>query len=394
MFSLLTWPMMVGLAFLLRYDAKVIILISFAGCVFIFTSVGQMASAIIKAYERMEIFIPIGLLFSLTSLFLNIYVLKMGYSVTALIFVILIIEGLKSSVFLKIVQRHFVSLRLSFNIPVMLQIIRLSIPFAALMACAVLLHRIDLLMIGWLRPLEDVAIYGAAAKYLDFLSLLSGSLVGALFPALSSNIYSGKDNLWSIYHDSIGIFGILGFGAALSVTVLAEPIILLLFGEQYLIGSSALRWLGWAFLFSVLSGPAGTLLLAVGYQLDKLLLMGLFLLAISICLNFWLIPLYSYDGAAVATFVVAVVGFIGRSVLARKYFGRFPHLASMVWRAFVASCVMACIIVLIRELNLFITIAIGGFVYLSGLSILGEFREAKYQLVRTKISEILKRYAF
>lgn len=386
--SLLIWPLVVTLAFLLGYSSEIIFLLSFGGAVLIFMGIGQIASAVLKAHERMEVIAFVGVCHSIVSLGISIIVLLMKGGLTGLVIVLLTTESVKATVLLIVVHHRFVPLNWLFDISVIRKILRMAIPFAVLIGCGVILHRADILFMGWLRPLEEVAIYSVSAKFTDSLSLISGSMVTALYPALSVKAVTSKEELLRFYYNSIRGFGILGFGTCAIIVVLAKPIILFLFGANYLSGVTALQWLGWAFLFSVISGPIGTLLLATGHQMHHLLLVGIVVLSINILLNLWLIPLYSYNGAAVSVFVCSVLGFLGRLILSRAYFGQFPPLLTIVWRAILASTLTGLILMLLNELNVVVLALIGGALYFALLAVVGEFRQPQYLPIRLKISKL------
>ena len=390
-FSLLSWPMMIVLAHLLKYGPEVIFLMSFGGAAFVFMGFGQIATAIIKGHERMDLFAVISVCYSIVALGFNVVVLWYWGTVTSLVVALFITEVLKATTFATIVHRHFARIQWRLDRVVVIQILKLSVPFALLMAFGVLLHRTDLLMLGWLKPLDDVAVYGMAARFTDILSLISGSLIGALYPALSAKMNATREEQWSLFTESIAIFAICGFGASLLLIVLAEPIILMLFGSSYVVGTSTLRWLGSAFLFSMLSGPVGTLLLAAGDQMKRLMFMGAVLLGSSILLNLWLIPIYSYKGAAISTFSCTVLGFLFRLALSRIYFGRLPHLLKIMWRAFAASAVMGLTLGFFQGFHPGLSIVVGGFVYITMLMFLGEFSEVRYAPIRVRILHFLRR---
>lgn len=391
LFSLVSWPLMFGLAYVLKLGPDVIFLMGFGGGVFVFMGFAQMASAVIKGHERMDIFAGASICLSLIGFGLSMLVLWVWGDVSWLVGAFFVTEGLRAVVLICIVHRRFAVLRWQLDRQVITQIFRLSVPFALLMAYGVLSHRTDLLMMGWLKPLDEVAVYGMAAKFADFLSLITGSLTGALYPLLSKKVMSAREELWGLYNESIAVFAIVGFGAALAVVVLAQPLISFLFGDKYLLGVTALRWLAWGFLFSTLSGPIGILLLASGDQMNRLLMLGILLLGCNIFLNIWLIPLYSYNGAALSSFLTIVLGFIGRLILSRKYFGRLPNLVRVGWRALSASLLMGFVLSFLTKSSIIVSVIIGGITYFGGLALFGEFREARYEPIKLKILQFLSR---
>jgi O-antigen/teichoic acid export membrane protein len=392
--SVLVWPLIFALAHRLNFDPKISSLIGIFGAVFIFSGLGQTASSVLKAYERMEIFALVGTIRSGANLVLSLLLLYAGGGLTALVMAFVITEALMAIVLTLIVHRYFTPIKWHFDLTEIKQIMIKAFPFGLLMAYGIMLRRIDLIFMGWLRPLDEVAVYGAAAKIVDLLSLISGSMVGALFPALSARLTASRSGLWQLYSNSIGVFAILGFGAAAAITVLAGPIILFLFGDTYAAGATTLRWLGWAFFWTVLSGPVGVLLVAAGDRMRGLLTMCLTVLAANILLNLWLIPLYSYKGAAIATFISSLLGFLGRLLLSRSYFKHLPNLGALMRRAFLASLFTGVLLKLCEGLNLFVLVALGGLIYTLTLGVLGEFREPRYTVLTSKVRELIRTFSY
>jgi O-antigen/teichoic acid export membrane protein len=388
-FGLCSWAILTGLAHVLHYAAEVVFLMTFGGIILICMGIGQMASALIKAHEDMGTYAGVAICSSFLALVLNLMVLWVWGSVTLLVVVLFLTESLKAATFLLVARRYLTVFHWKMDLPVARHILKLSVPFALLMAYGALFHRTDLLMMGWLRPLDDVAVYGIAAKFTDVLSLLSGSLIGALYPALSARIGSSRRDLWQLFSDSLSVFALCGFGATVMLVILAQPLLYFLFNNTYMTGVTALRWMGWAFLFNTMSGPTGTLLLAAGDQMKKLLLLALVLLVTNVALNRLLIPLYSFNGAAATTFTCAVAGFLGRMLLSRVYFGKMPPLIILAWRPFLASIVMGVVIFVIIRANIIIVIPAGLAVYILMLAVLGEFHQARYAYIKSAISRFL-----
>lgn len=386
--SAVAWPSMVGISFWLNYPAEVVFLMSFGGTMFVFMGAGQTAAAIVKAHERMDIYALIGSCHSIVSLSIGLLVVWFGGNLSMLVMVLIITEGIKSVILILVVHKCLMPIRLKVDKAILVKIIKQALPFTLLMAYGVFIRRMDILFLGWLKPIEEVAVYSVAAKFADFLSLVSASMAGAIYPALSARAESSRQNLWYLYTESMAIFTIFGFGIAISTILLAKPVIMFLFGELYIHGDIALSWLGFAFLFNMLSGPAGNLLLATGDKMVRLLIMCAVVLGGSVILNLWLIPLFSYNGAAVATCLGTILGFIGRLILSHKYFGRLPNLGLIMWRPLTASLLMGILLYSLKGQSLFILILLGVLFYFVALVALGEFRMARYKPIKSKLYKI------
>lgn len=391
-FSILIWPLTILFSRLMHYSGEILYLITCGGFVFIFMGLGQTATSAIKAFERMEIISIVSCAYSITGLLLSILVLCFGGGIKLLFSVYVFTEAVKALLMILIVHKKFCPIHLCFDKVLSLSLIKQSVPFALLMAYGLLHRKIDLLIMGLLKPLDDVAIYGMASKFYDFLSIFTSSMLAALFPAFSSMTDSKTaSRLWDLYNDSIAVFAILGVAACGAVFVLAEPVIDLVFGQQYLAGAETLCWLGLAFLFSVMAGPAGTVLLAYGNQIKQVLFMCVIVLSCNIFLNFCLIPKFSYRGAAIATVISTALGFVLRLFLSYRQFGRFPSITKTAGRPVFAGLIMVLFLsgLMTYNLNIFLLILAGGTVYFLCLTILGEFKQERYRPLIEKLSNTI-----
>jgi len=389
LFSIVAWPLTVFIASQMNYPEIVVTFLSYGGCALLITGIGQTASAVLKAFERMEVFAFINLIRSLVILVLGLLSLTLCDNLMIIMIVLLIIEMSTAAIIGLLVHRRFAAFSFPVDWRLIFSVVKMAFPFALLMSLGFFIHKIDLLLMGWLASIDDVAQYGAASKFTEFLSVFSAGLVGAIYPAISSRINSRNDAGWTLFNDSVSIFAILGFGAAFSLTVLAEPVILFIFGKVYLPATMAVVILAWSFLFTVLSGPAGTLILAAGKRLYLLVLASVILVGINIVLNMILIKRYTYNGAALAVILTSFMGFIIRMILVNSHFGRFPLIFVNTWRPFLAGFVMMIALYLMRDCNLFFLIFTGFILYMVILSLLGEFKEERYMPLRLKILQLI-----
>jgi O-antigen/teichoic acid export membrane protein len=273
----------------------------------------------------------------------------------------------------------------------LLSILKMAFPFALIMVYALVLDRINILLLGRLKTLDDVAVYAVVSKVADFISLFSTSMIGALYPALSARINCDKPQCWSLYRNSISGFAIAGFGISVFVVILSQPIIIFVFGETYRAGSVALRFMGLTFLVTMLSGPVGLLLLATGDLLYRVVAICMVVLTANILLSLWLIPSYSYTGAAVATLMSIAVGFVGRLIISKSYFGRLPDYPALVWRPAVASIITGLALIVLRHQYLLSVIFLGCCTYVAALHFLGEFRQPQYAPAFNRLKMMLNR---
>ena len=203
---------------------------------------------------------------------------------------------------------------------------RESAPIGLATLLGTALFRIDTTILGLLKDEAAVGVYSAAYRLLETTLFLSYAFGAALLPALSR---AGRDT-----QPSLGDLYALGAKAVLAVLVpvgivfalFAEPIIRLLYGDEYRDATTALRLLGGAAALYGLSYLSSLTLIACDRQRLLVWVVGAVLVQ-NVVLNLALIPAHSYDAAAFATsvseatmalaFAALVVRESGRIALAR-----------------------------------------------------------------------------
>ena len=196
-----------------------------------------------------------------------------------------------------------------------------------------LFFKIDALLLPGLASTSAAGVYAAAYKVSEGAGVVSSSFTLALFPRLSR-----ESDLGHAYQLALRLLLQLAFPLAAGIALLAEPIIGLIGGREYLPDSAiALTILAWYLPLSYANGLTQYVLIAAGKQR---LLTGAFAaaLAFNLAANLLLIPRFGYVGAAcvtVASEVVLLVPFRAAATritpevsLARE--ARVPVLATLL----------------------------------------------------------------
>jgi O-antigen/teichoic acid export membrane protein len=170
-----------------------------------------------------------------------------------------------------------------------------------------LFFKVDALLLPILAGAAAGGVYAAAYKVSEGAGIVSSSFTLALFPRLSR-----AGDLSQAYRMALRILLQLAFPLTVGVALLAEPIVAVVGGPEYLPDSAiALAILICYLPLSYANGLAQYVLIAAGRQR---MLTGAFLaaLAFNLLANVLLIPRFSYVGAAwvtVASEVVLLVPF-------------------------------------------------------------------------------------
>jgi len=175
-----------------------------------------------------------------------------------------------------------------------------AIPLAAISAITVIMARVDVVMIGFLRPPEDVGYYYAANRIHKLVHFAPAAVNIMLAPLISELYATNKKEVLQdlVTKASWGIF-LATFVASAGVVLLGE-FVLSLFGPDFTQATPALLVLLVGQVVSALCGPVGVLLMMSGSQNAAAAIVASALVC-NIILNSVLIPSYGITGAAVAT---------------------------------------------------------------------------------------------
>jgi O-antigen/teichoic acid export membrane protein len=193
-----------------------------------------------------------------------------------------------------------------------------ALPIAVIGLLTLVYYRLDIVILGILRPGAEVGLYGVPAKILDaivgFTLLLSGLLMPLMARQAGSNIASFR-RFFDLGTNTLAI----GTGAALLVILLhAESIVALIGGADFAAGGPALRVLGvMAMVVSIrfMAQQAATALDA-----QRRLVRGYVAAAmVGVAAYVTLIPHYGALGAALGLLAGETVVFVWTLVVLRSH---------------------------------------------------------------------------
>lgn len=260
-------------------------------------ALSSIASAVLRGFERMDLFWLTGLLNSLAQLIavvlsrdllsLCIFLL-IGYLVSALISVWICFASIPN-----------------FNLLPPLDfrpLLSLALPFALLTTMSILSQRLGIFSVASLIGEREAGYFSAAARAVEGLKLGHYAVLGALLPALSRAAQEAKQN----YH--LSFLGLLGFSALLAgiVTLTARPIVNLLYGSDYASSIELLTVLAWTLAPYTVSAFISVDLVARGRE-GTLVKATAVSLVIFLALYLWLISTCGLIGAVYAALIGEII---------------------------------------------------------------------------------------
>jgi O-antigen/teichoic acid export membrane protein len=378
--SLLAGVLLTGVAYLGNYAAELRPLMLLATLAVVGNTLTLTAGSLLRGLERMEIpaLLNSGILFVASAC--GIILALIGAGIAAQITVNVIGSFASAGVILWVIRWRFVSLEFAaVDFSLCRFLLRKALPVEVLIAYSVLLRWSDTLILGQVRPMSDVATYATAQKVIDLAIIFNSAAAGALFPMLSSRWKQSPDATRELYVNSLRFFASFGVAATCLMFFLAQPICVLLFGKTYISAAQPLQWLAVAFFFQVLSGPTGTLLVATGEHLKKIIIPTGLVVVGNIIFNWLLAPQWGYMGTAGVFVVTSIATFSIRQWAMNAYFNHPPRIEVLVWRPLMAGIGMAMILFFAGQKYLFLSTVTGILAFLGILWLNGELENEPYK---------------
>jgi O-antigen/teichoic acid export membrane protein len=160
--------------------------------------------------------------------------------------------------------------------------------------------RLDQVLLFGLAGAEDAGLYGAAYRILDQAQFVPAAVMTTLFPIIASSWPADRARVRRISQLIADYLAIVSLPALAFTIVAAEPLVLLLFGEDFSRSADALPILMAAFVTICFGYLAGNLVVVL--ELQRVFLRNAAIaLVFNVALNLALIPPYGFVAAAWVT---------------------------------------------------------------------------------------------
>jgi len=207
--------------------------------------------------------------------------------------------------------------------------------------------KMDTILLSLLQSNSDVGIYNVAYKVMENLIFFPAMLVGLILPLLSRFIYTKRNHFEEIANKTFKVFMIIVIPIVIGTWFLSNDIIRIVSGNTFTESAPVLRILIFA-LACIFFGNFFNMLLVVGNAQKKLMQTLFFVAIVNILLNLFLIPRFSYQGAAYSSLATEMFVVILTSFLVYKYIHYVPSFESF-WKILLSGFMMALILFILSS---------------------------------------------
>jgi O-antigen/teichoic acid export membrane protein len=371
----------------LGYPEQTIKVVYLIGLSIIFSSFTVMFNSIFQAFEKMEYISISRILNSVLMLVGIMFAIRQGSSMVGFALIYFIVSAIVLVYNLTFCTLKFVKPKIEFDLDFWIRSLKESGPFWLTSIFVIIYFRIDMIMLSLMKDNAAVGFYAAPYKLIDVLGFIPAILMSVMFPLFSRFHLNSEDSLKLAFEQSFKYLFIIAFPIGVGTTLLADKIILLIYGIDYSPSIIALQVLIWASVLSFINWTPATLLNSTQKQ-RIVMIFTCFGAILNIILNFMLIPSMGYVGAGIATVATEfVVGFLMLLQLKSDYNEQFNKLQGTIVRSLNAGLIMGIFLVLFRSYPLFILIPVAIIIYSTILVISNGFTRDDFYLFKQVTKE-------
>ncbi len=207
----------------------------------------------------------------------------------------------------------------------------------------------DVTILGLTRGDFEVGLYSTSTKIYNFTNTVVASIAWVVMPQLSG-LFSKKayPEINKLLKYSLNFIIILGLPCLVGMNIIAEELIEVIAGKEYLGAAMSLRILSFSLFFSFVAGFFGNIIMLPSGR-EKIMLFGSVVSAVvNLVLNLIFIPIYGLNAAAVTTAVANfLVGIILFPAIEKEI--KINGLWAML-RAPVCGGICICILMIVAKL--------------------------------------------
>ena len=295
------------------------------------------------------------LIFILISIFTDLGIFGITLSYVVANFIPLVYEYI---IFTKKIAKP----KFEFDIDFCKTITMFALPFALSGIFYSIYYSVDTVMLSNLIGDYATGIYSASYKLISVLTVFYSVYTAVLYPVMSKFFKNDEKLLVVVFEKSVKYLSLIIIPIAIATVLYSTDIIQLIFGIEFNESASALSILIWTVCLLFINGACGTLLNASHKEMTVTKVY--FIAAVfNILLNLFMIPHYSYVGAAISTVLsdlliltisLYVIYKLGYSVKRKLY----VDLIKII----IGSSIMGGVLYLLN-LNMWIALPVGIIIY-------------------------------
>ncbi len=255
------------LAIALGYDRIIVIAILMQALTFILAALLAPLIVVMSSHERYDLWTGNQIVGQLGTIILGASVLWLGGGLLMLVAVGLVVMPIQIGYALIALRRSGLGpLRWEVDTAGIRSFLRASMPFALTSLALTVSFNIDTVLLSLMQPSNVVGWYGAAYRLVPTVVSLLGGFLAVITPSLARTYVSDREAVRRWTRMSIKWLSMFGLAAATGISLLAMPIVLLLYGEAFAPSALVLSIIAWDIPLRLFNALSGNVTAAVGLE--------------------------------------------------------------------------------------------------------------------------------
>ncbi|MFH0912645.1 MAG: oligosaccharide flippase family protein [Patescibacteria group bacterium] len=346
-------------------------LLSAMALMVVFDGFRSLGMTLVRAREQMEWEAGINIFTSIAIVVASVVAISYRASPTTLAFSYALGSGLGLIATGYVVRDYIKEILVNYTPQLTKRILSFVWPLAIINSLGAVLTYADSIFLGWMRTPTELGFYSAAQKPVQIFLAIPALLGISLFPIFSRLVHRQDPKMKSIAEQSILLSLLIAIPLTTGLFFLRRPLVLLLYGQDYLGSVAVLGWLSFVIVITFPAVIVSYIILAHNMQRQFIIQSVIGALMI-IGLGLYMIPRWGAVGAAMAAVASQGVtyGFIYYVVRQRLRLAITRALGKIV----AATGLMGISIVVLDRIgtHLYLTTALAIIVYLAALWLLRE----------------------
>lgn len=385
--------LMSAIVWLLNYPPEILMAVSLMIPYLFCTTLLAYAFAFLQAFERLQQNALVSSGETFFRMLGSLLLLAFGFQVIGLISLVVVCRAFALLLALAYARRVIGRPHFTIDLSLAKTLFPQAATFCATSLVFILHWRVDLLMLTQMSGLAVAGYYAASYRIFDVCTYLFNSYIAAFYPQQTRAYATSMATFVSSAAKSIKFLSIVSLPLALGFTLIADQVILLLYGRTFEGSILILQVLIWSVVpFAIVRVYSICLVSSLHQTFD--FIANLIALLVNVGLNLVLIPRWGAVGASIATLVSICLFAVTQHLFISRRLFRIPLLA-LVWKPLVATALMGAAVFFFRAAGLYVVIPLAAAIYIALLMALRPFspdeRDAIIELWKSFSGTVLQR---
>ncbi|OGS18430.1 MAG: hypothetical protein A3J83_01055 [Elusimicrobia bacterium RIFOXYA2_FULL_40_6] len=366
----------------LNYPPETKMIVYLIGASTVITMFSDTFTIVFYAFEKMQYSSGLMIFSRIAPLVAGLYALLTDKGLLGLATAYLIVSVISILINFAILSINFFVPKLEFDLKFCWSVMKELFLFNLAAIFAIIYFRVGVVMLSKMQGDSVVGWFSASFKLIESLRFIPISIMGALLTGFAQLFFTDPKKLLENSQRALEVLLIIIIPIAIGVLLLADKIILFLYGVQFSNSIPVFRILIVAEIFMFMNYILTYLLVVCNKQKFNALI-NFICCIVCVVFNFLLIPKYSYIAVSSVHLAMEIIVFTLCMYFLSGILGKIDIL-KIGRRPALAGLAMGAIIILIKNQSILLSIPVAVFAYFIFLVLLGSFDfKGKFPWIRS-----------